>query len=157
MFTSGWKNVALTSLHCPKSYQDSGKLLQYKQRNTKICFGENLCNIYRRWVITITIDWKIWKHCFCIFWKFLKELCRIITRFWFSKMHKRKYSWSTRKPWSDMGIFKSLKNQKVNLNIELCNPFSRISNSFPWIRQSVFLNCNSFPRIWQSVLSNWVA
>ena len=36
------KKIALTSLHCLKSYQDPWKLLQETQRSSKICFGENL-------------------------------------------------------------------------------------------------------------------
>ena len=68
-----------------------------------------------------------------------------------------------------------IKKTQLNRYIELCNPFSRIINSFPWIdnsfprirqsilsgcnffhrfRQSVLSICNSFSRIWQSVLSD---
>ena len=60
----------------------------------------------------------------------------------------RKYeSPEVRKPWGDMRIFN--KSHK-----ELCNPFSRISNSFPRIGQLVLSDCNSFPRIRQYVFSN---
>ena len=43
-----------------------------------------------------------------------------------------------------------LKKPQVNRYIELCNPFSRISNSFPRNGQLVLSDCNSFPRIRQS-------
>lgn len=46
------------------------------------------------------------------------------------------------------------KNSKKNRYIELCKPFSRIINSFLWIRKSVLPDCNLFPRIQQSVTSD---
>ena len=76
MFTSRWKNFALTSLHCSKSYQDSLKLLQDTQGSTKTIFGENWCNIYRRWVITTTIDLNSWDIGLLLFGSFLQSSVR---------------------------------------------------------------------------------
>ena len=62
------------------------------------------------------------------------------------------FIYSTTKALKGHGDFQ--KKPLVNRYIELCNPFSRISNSFPRIGHLVLSDCNSFPRIRQFVLSN---
>ena len=93
--------------------------------------------------------------------------------FWLSPIEKRfcpcmikkinhLYTWIITKPTKALkghGDFQ--KKSEVNRYNELCNPFSRISNScprinnsFPRIGQLVPSDCNSFPRIRQLVFSN---
>ena len=52
--------------------------------------------------------------------------------------------------------FKKNKTVIVNRYIKLCNPFLRISNSFPRNSKLVLSDWNSFPRIRQSILSSWI-
>ena len=134
------------------------------------CLGNHCCIRIVIWIVKSKTDceYPLSFHLLPVSIRLSSVNIQVITRFQYPLLKTR-----NNKALKGHGDFQ--KKPQVKRYIELCNPFSRISNSFPRIcysfprigqlvlsdcnlfpriRQSVLSNCNSFPRIGQSVLSD---